>query len=894
MGNVRRSHCGALSCSDSVSKLSFQSGRLEKFMRFVVATCAVSLLFSGCSGSDSNTPGGESELGGATGAGGNSSSSGGIAAAGTGVSGGNPSTGGAAQGGSSSTAAGGVPPTGGTQSTTATGGAAPIGGTSATTGTGGKATGGTTSGVGGSAPGGTNSGGKTGTGGGATGGAGGVATGGTTSGVGGSPTGGLNAGGKSSTGGAAAGGTLATGGTGTGPGSCATVTVNSNGAYSVTFKSPAWTFSGNLGASASGVATTNGSDKLGSYCETTFTYSASGARNGRIRSYANTPVVVFGEANASSVSNTRNFPKLTSVPSLPYHITYGGVFVDYSMTDVTTNGDSPWVYFDASGNAFIISGGSHFMNTSTSQASGGGIVSGIQSDIGTLPAGFETTTVLAADTGINKAYEDWGQALLSFTGKTPVASDATPVLGKFGCWFDNGSYYSYKTETGKNYETTLKDVVAYYQTQGSIPVAYVQLDSWWYPKGAAQSWSDSSSGIYQYTAHPTVFPNGLASFQQSTGLGLITHARWIDTASPYRSQYQFSADVIVDPAYWKSIASYLKSCNVTTYEQDWLAYKGSPATNNLTDQDAYLDNMASAMAGAGIDMQYCMARARQIMQSTKYNNLTNARVSDDAFERKWWRTFFYGSRLAWSVRVWPWTDNFGSGERDNLLISNLSAGIFGGSDQIGSADFASIKRALRADGTIIKPDVPILLMDRSIIDEAKGGPGATFATTYTQHTGGRFTYVFVFSDKAGVTASFTPAELGYTGNVYVYDVNADSGKVLSSTQASTATLATTDTTAYYVVAPIGSSGIAFLGEKGKIASVGKKRISSVSDDGTLSVSIAYGQGEGPVTLQGYAPAAPTVTATTGTAGTVSYSASTQRFTVQVTAAGTAAMIRITP
>jgi hypothetical protein len=52
------------------------------------------------------------------------------------------------------------------------------------------------------------------------------------------------------------------------------VTVAATGAYSVAFKSPAWTFSGNLGASASAVTTQNSSDKLGSYCETTFTYNA--------------------------------------------------------------------------------------------------------------------------------------------------------------------------------------------------------------------------------------------------------------------------------------------------------------------------------------------------------------------------------------------------------------------------------------------------------------------------------------------------------------------------------------------------------------------------------------------------------------------------------------------
>jgi len=333
---------------------------------------------------------------------------------------------------------------------------------------------------------------------------------------------------------------------------------------------------------------------------------------------------------------------------------------------------------------------------------------------------------------------------------------------------------------------------------------------------------------------------------------------------------------------------------VTTYEQDWLAYKGEPDTSNLTDEDAYLDNMAQAMADVGIDMQYCMERAKHIMQSTKYPNLTNSRVSDDRFDRKWWRTFFYGTRLAWSVRVWPWTDNWRSTEHDNLLISNLSAGIFGGSDQIDAADIPALKRALRADGTIIKPDVPLMLMDRSIIDEAKGSPGATFATTYTQHEGGRFTYVFAFSDTAGATASFTPDELGYSGSVYVYDVNAGTGKVTSSSQASTKTLAATTTTAYYIVAPVGPSGIAFLGEKNKIAALGKKRISSFTDDGTISVGVAFGEGEGPVTLQGYATAAPTVTAFTGKAGTIAYDTTTKLFTVQITAAGTAATVAIAP
>lgn len=97
-----------------------------------------------------------------------------------------------------------------------------------------------------------------------------------------------------------------------------------------------------------------------------------------------------------------------------------------------------------------------------------------------------------------------------------------------------------------------------------------------------------------------------------------------------------------------------------------------------------------------------------------------------------------------------------------------------------------------------------------------------------------------------------------------------------------------------MVAPIGPSGIALLGERGKIAAVGKKRISSFSDDGSVSVAVAFGDGEGPITLQGYAAAMPTVRALSGQAGAVAYNSTTKRFTVQVTAAGSAATLLITP
>jgi hypothetical protein len=231
---------------------------------------------------------------------------------------------------------------------------------------------------------------------------------------------------------------------------------------------------------------------------------------------------------------------------------------------------------------------------------------------------------------------------------------------------------------------------------------------------------------------------------------------------------------------------------------------------------------------------------------------------------------------------------FMSNQHDNLLLSTMTGGMMGVGDPINGADKASILRAIRADGVLIKPDVPILLTDRTIIAEAQGKTNPSIATTYSDHAGGRTTYVFGFTSSSA-SLSFTPAEFGYSGSVYVYDVNKQSGRVLTATQANADTISDT---AYYVVAPVGPSGIAFLGEQGKLAPLGAKRIRDWSDDGTLSVSVLFASGESSVTLTGYAPSAPVATADTGTVGSVQYDASSKRFTVSVSPAGASASLKL--
>src|SRR5579885_2334334 len=144
-----------------------------------------------------------------------------------------------------------------------------------------------------------------------------------------------------------------------------------------------------------------------------------------------------------------------------------------------------------------------------------------------------------------------------------------------------------------------------------------------------------------------------------------------------------SGNVVIDPGYWQATAEFLASSGVATYEQDWLD-ADAHTDFNLYDPNAFLDNMAAALAQRNLTIQYCMAAPRHLLQSLKYGNTTTARVSFDVFTPERWTHFLYTSRLASSLGIWPFTDVFRSADSDDLLLATLSAGPVGIGDPLGS------------------------------------------------------------------------------------------------------------------------------------------------------------------------------------------------------------------
>ncbi|MGH7248995.1 MAG: hypothetical protein ACREH9_12910, partial [Pseudomonadota bacterium] len=353
-------------------------------------------------------------------------------------------------------------------------------------------------------------------------------------------------------------------------------------------------------------------------------------------------------------------------------------------------------------------------------------------------------------------------------------------------------------------------------------------------------------------------------------------------ASPYRQQFKMSGNVPVDSTYWNLLTDYLRGSGVVAYEQDWLGSQAE-ANLNLTDRNAYLGDMATACQRDNLDIQYSMPLPRHLLEASKFSNVSSVRVSEDRFDRPRWDEFVFGSRLASAVGVWPWTDVFFSSETANLLLSTLSAGPVGVGDAIGAVNASNLLQSVRADGVIVKPDAPIVPLDASVLCLANGQDCPMVASTYTDFGGLRAAYVFAYPHGENAAVAFTPAALGATQPVYVYNYFSGAGALLDPADTFHDTIVNGGSggSAYYIVAPVGSSGIAFLGDAGNFVSLGKKRIAQLTDDGTLEATVLFAPGEASRTLFGYAPAAPVAMAMGGSATAVRYDRSTQLFRLAV-------------
>src|SRR6266478_6360969 len=670
-----------------------------------------------------------------------------------------------------------------------------------------------------------------------------------------------------------------------------------SGRYEVRSNELKWVFAGKLGGAAGDVSVKDGQDRLGAFRELRFRWRDQVPLGGRIRTYVDRPVLLFAITADEPIADAAliRFPRFTEFPRNLRGFSYANTAFAPPSFALEENA-TPWLLYDDQTHAAVLSAAANYMIASMRGDGRAEIASGLNKGVAGLPAGLTKTTLMALGIGGNATWDAWGTALTELQGTHRPANDADIGLRYLGYWTDHGGEYYYDYDRKLGYAGTLEALVQRYRAEG-IPIRYLQLDSWWYyktltdPDGTTgkpknerlplEEWN-RYGGLLKYQAHPSLFPEGLAAFQQRVGLPLIAHNRWIDPASPYHQRYRISGFAAVDPDWWREIIGYLSSAQVVTYEQEWLngIYEPPPElAASLEAGDAFTDGMARAAQEKGLSMQYSMALPRHFLQGARYGNLTTIRVSDDRFRREKWDTFLYTSRLANALGIWPWCDVFMSKETDNLLLATLSAGMVGIGDRSGAEDKKNLLHAVRLDGVIIKPDTPLLPIDAMY---TAGSRRPMSAAAHTDHGALRTSHAFGYGRGLDVVSvAFTPAEVGVPGEVYVYGVRHRTARRLAPSDAFRFVLAPRGT-AYFVVAAVSRAGIALLGDEGKFVPDGRKRIAALDDEpDRLIATVTFAPQEKTVRLFGYATRRPTITAQAGSVGDVAFDKRTGRYEVSV-------------
>ena len=652
-----------------------------------------------------------------------------------------------------------------------------------------------------------------------------------------------------------------------------------DGSYELNLLITGWKLEGKLLGNPDGLMVTSGKDNIGDYREVDATTAE---RLAAIRIYDAKPVALFrDERKTKDSDNIDPFPTFRSLPGGLYRFSYQQRnFGYYQFGKLGPEG--PWMLFDKQDNAMAISPADHFLVSSMDEMSDGSIDSRIIGGIQRFPLGFEHDTLIATGTGINHVFTLWGSALMALGGKQAPANNADVTLAKLGYWTDNRTAYYYTFDPKLGYTGTLLAVRDEFTRLG-IPLGYMQLDSWFYPKGPENRWDSRGDqleyGENEYRADKELFPEGLEAFQHALGIPMVTHARWVSPQSRYRQEFRMSGNVIIDRAFWKSTADYLRDAGVVTYEQDWLD-ENAHAMPNLSDPTSFLGEMAEAMGSAGINIQYCMPLPGDYMATTLYSNVETIRTSGDGFERGKWDTFLYDSRMAAALGVWPWTDAFPSKDLGSLIISTLSAGPVGVGDAIGQLDVTNLMAVVRKDGVIIKPDSPLLPIDNTYKRDALDERAPMVAMATTDFGGVQARYLFAYPRQSSTSQVTVPLQdLGISGPAFAYNWAAHQGQTVPANGHLTMDFA--DGWAFYVISPINHAGLALLGDMDKIASLGRARFASVEDNGVLTAKILFSRDETMQSVYGYAAHRPVIKALVGNIDPMGYNEQTHIFTIEV-------------
>jgi hypothetical protein len=622
--------------------------------------------------------------------------------------------------------------------------------------------------------------------------------------------------------------------------------------------------------------------------------------------YEDRPALIFVQrfpqgfhdyANGTWTVPSVAFPQFVSnnwgIPQNLYSWTSGGMWAHrLSWGDAFTNQGSvdPLITSAPDYTTVILSSFSDYLSATqqsgplpvADQIARGSVSCGIEGLVPDLPTGFEHKHIMVVGQGIHSTFTEWGKMLLEKGGKKPPSKYQDDTLRYLMYMDDAGAYYymhAFKEPGYASYADVILAIEKEAQQHNLHFGAYHVMDD--------QQQRDYSDGLFE--PRQDLFPEGLAKFREQLGKPLMTYMMWIKPGGPYRQKFAYFAtdpgeipgamgDVFYTPEYWRYTADKLASWGTILLQHDFLSdYEGNRAMMaGLNKMDVYFKNMAKALQAKGIDIQYCMALPRNVMESTENPMMVSLQATDDHHvpmaELKpqpdnpdnhdpfWWKHVIFTSALYGALGIWPSRDNIQTVADPNAFEDTLVANLLGGSielgHRLGECNFDLLRRTYReGDGLLLKASRPIVPLDRCYQLGCSVG--------YTQSDMGGNSWYYVLSlPSAGYVPSFTPADLGASRESVIYDW--DTGIAFVRQAKETIPLLKEAKHQYFVVAPILDSGIAVLGDTTKFVTMADKRISLVqSDPHTTLVGVIASAAYSPI-ISGYSNARPAGVETGGT------------------------------
>eukprot|EP01006_Ploeotia_vitrea_P025486 TRINITY_DN58345_c0_g1_i1.p1 TRINITY_DN58345_c0_g1~~TRINITY_DN58345_c0_g1_i1.p1 ORF type:complete len:747 (-),score=77.64 TRINITY_DN58345_c0_g1_i1:102-2342(-) len=489
-----------------------------------------------------------------------------------------------------------------------------------------------------------------------------------------------------------------------------------------------------------------------------------------------------------------------------------------------------------------------------------------------IPADYSVSFILSVtEGGINEAAMEWGDRLLVYYNKPRSPREHDYTLQNIGYSTDNGAFYYYHTQTGKNYEETVLDVKKYADSL-KLPYKYILLDSWWYFKGP-------HSGVTNWTAMPSVFPHNLTWLYNQTEWRVQGHNRYWSAETTYAKQNGGVWDFIVEgteialptqQAFWTWLLGASKEWGLTVYEQDWLDVQ-TPKTQHILKSATlgreWLLQMGRGARQAGLSIQYCMSWGRHILQSVEIPAVTQARASGDySQERSQQWKVGESALFGWAVAIAPSKDNYWSISKEpgnrwhdiepypalQSAVSSLSHGPVAPSDGIGDSNATLIMRACMTDGRLLSPDRPAIAVDDQMYGHVwnNGVTGGQLWTTYSTVDGQRWFHVFAaeLPGEVMVTPStFKAPSFPSSGEWVVYPNQfPQTPQPFSASKPLKLPKCGRSDFQFYHIAPVWTTKkIVLLGESNKWIRVSSQRFKTITQwpDDTISIEINGMAGE---------------------------------------------------